>query len=101
MSAKSFSARLMRATAIGSAVALAITAALLHCLNHGFFKGGLFLAAGSVQHAAGTREMDQLGGLAPRTQAEFVLHHLKAGTEPAEVGDGLRAMARRRSGLRQ
>ncbi|WP_272026373.1 phytanoyl-CoA dioxygenase family protein [Kocuria rosea] len=47
-------------------------------------------------------DLDQpVGGLAPRTQAEFVLHHLEAGTEPAEVGDGLRAMARRRSGVRQ
>src|SRR6185437_13652129 len=51
---------------IGIGTPLAITAGLLHCLNHGFFKGGLFLTAGSVQHAAGTRDMNQLGGLAPR-----------------------------------
>lgn len=57
-------------TGIGIGTPLAITAGLLHCLNHGFFKGGLFLSAGSVQHAAGTRDMNQLGGLAgkmPRT----------------------------------
>ena len=49
---------------------LGIMAGLLHCLNHGFFKGGLFLNAGAVQHAAGTRDMNRLGGLAgkmPRT----------------------------------
>lgn len=49
---------------------LGIMAGLLHCLNHGFFKGGLFLNAGAVQHAAHTRDMNQLGGLAqlmPRT----------------------------------
>jgi multicomponent Na+:H+ antiporter subunit A len=45
---------------------LGITAGLLHCLNHGFFKGGLFLQAGAVQHAAGTRDMNLLGGLAGR-----------------------------------
>lgn len=55
---------------IGIGTPLAITASLLHCLNHGFFKGGLFLNAGAVQHAAGTRDMNELGGLAqkmPRT----------------------------------
>ncbi len=51
---------------LGIGTSLAITAGLLHCLNHGFFKGGLFLNAGAVQHAAGTRDMNQLGGLAPR-----------------------------------
>lgn len=51
---------------LGIGTPLAITAALLHCLNHGFFKGGLFLTAGSVQHATGTRDMNQLGGLAGR-----------------------------------
>jgi NADH:ubiquinone oxidoreductase subunit 5 (subunit L)/multisubunit Na+/H+ antiporter MnhA subunit len=51
---------------LGIGTPLAITAGLLHCLNHGFFKGGLFLTAGSVQHAAGTRDMNQLGGLAPK-----------------------------------
>ena len=51
---------------IGIGTPLAIAAGLLHCLNHGFFKGGLFLTAGSVQHAAGTRDMNKLGGLAQR-----------------------------------
>jgi NADH:ubiquinone oxidoreductase subunit 5 (subunit L)/multisubunit Na+/H+ antiporter MnhA subunit len=51
---------------IGIGTPLAIAAGLLHCLNHGFFKGGLFLTAGSVQHAAGTRDMNQLGGLAQK-----------------------------------
>ena len=45
---------------------LGITAGLLHCLNHGFFKGGLFLNAGAVHHATGTRDMNALGGLAQR-----------------------------------
>jgi multicomponent Na+:H+ antiporter subunit A len=51
---------------LGIGTPLAITAGLLHCLNHGFFKGGLFLTAGSVLHATGTRDMNELGGLAPK-----------------------------------
>ncbi len=51
---------------IGIGTPLAIAAALLHCLNHAFFKGGLFLGAGTVQRAAGTRDMNRLGGLATR-----------------------------------
>ena len=51
---------------LGLGTPLGIGAALLHCLNHGLFKGGLFLCAGAVQHASGTRDMDSLGGLARR-----------------------------------
>jgi multicomponent Na+:H+ antiporter subunit A len=61
---------------LGIGTPLAITAGLLHCLNHGFFKGGLFLTAGSVQHSAGTRDMNQLGGLAarmPRTTLSWLV----------------------------
>lgn len=55
---------------LGLGTPLGIAAGLLHCLNHGLFKGGLFLCAGAVQHSCGTRDMNQLGGLArkmPRT----------------------------------
>jgi NADH:ubiquinone oxidoreductase subunit 5 (subunit L)/multisubunit Na+/H+ antiporter MnhA subunit len=48
---------------LGLGTPLGIAAGLLHCLNHGLFKGGLFLCAGAVQHACGTRDMDYLGGL--------------------------------------
>ncbi|MFZ0340459.1 MAG: NADH-quinone oxidoreductase subunit L, partial [Terracidiphilus sp.] len=61
---------------IGIGTPLAITAGLLHCLNHGFFKGGLFLTAGSVQHATGTRDMNKLGGLAgkmPQTTLSWMI----------------------------
>ena len=44
--------------------ALALTAALFHALNHALFKSVLFLAAGSVQAATGTRDLNLLGGLA-------------------------------------
>jgi formate hydrogenlyase subunit 3/multisubunit Na+/H+ antiporter MnhD subunit len=48
---------------IGLGTPLGIAAGLFHCLNHGLFKGGLFLCAGAVQHSCGTRDMDKLGGL--------------------------------------
>jgi len=50
--------------------------ALLHVLNHATFKGLLFLGAGSVLHAAGTRDMEHLGGLLKRmpwTGASFLV----------------------------
>ena len=43
--------------------ALALAGGLLHVWNHGLFKALLFLGAGSVLHATGTREMSRLGGL--------------------------------------
>lgn len=57
---------------IGIGTPLGIMAGLLHCLNHGFFKGGLFLNAGAVQHAAGTRDMNELGGLGQRMPRTFL-----------------------------
>ncbi|WP_028323157.1 proton-conducting transporter membrane subunit [Desulfatirhabdium butyrativorans] len=50
--------------------------ALLHVLNHALFKGLLFLSAGSVLHATGTRNMESLGGLIkpmPWTAATFAV----------------------------
>lgn len=42
---------------------LALAGGLLHVWNHGLFKALLFLGAGSVLHATGTRVMSRLGGL--------------------------------------
>lgn len=36
---------------------------LLHVVNHSLFKGLLFMGAGAVAHATGTREIDKLGGI--------------------------------------
>ena len=55
---------------------LALAGGLLHVWNHGLFKALLFLGAGSVLHATGTREMSRLGGLwktMPWTTALFCL----------------------------
>jgi len=67
-------------TGLGLGTPLGIAAALLHCLNHSLFKGGLFLAAGSVQHATGTRDMDQLGGLARRMPRTFLVWLISVGS---------------------
>src|SRR5881296_1663182 len=40
------------------------SAGLLQLMSHAIFKASLFLAAGWVIHATGTRFMDQMGGLA-------------------------------------
>jgi hydrogenase-4 component B len=47
-------------------VLLGTAGALLHVLNHATFKALLFLGAGSVIHATGTREIDLMGGVARR-----------------------------------
>ena len=39
---------------------------LWHVVNHGLFKSALFLGAGSVLHATGSRDMNQQGGLFTR-----------------------------------
>ncbi len=43
--------------------ALALSAALIHTLNHSIFKSLLFLATGSVLHATNQRSLGKLGGL--------------------------------------
>ncbi|MBU0678281.1 MAG: hypothetical protein KJ626_09180 [Verrucomicrobia bacterium] len=45
---------------------LGFAGALLHVINHAIFKSLLFLGAGSVLHACGTRDMNRLGGLLRR-----------------------------------
>jgi hydrogenase-4 component B len=45
---------------------LALAASLLHVLNHALFKGLLFLGAGGVVAATGTRQIEHMGGLARR-----------------------------------
>lgn len=64
---------------------LALTAALLHVINHAGFKTLLFLAAGSVLRATGTRDLDLLGGLRvgmPTTTTAFGWGALAASALP-------------------
>ncbi len=50
----------------GALASVAIAASLTHVLNHAVFKGLLFLGAGSVVMATGTRQVEQFGGLLRR-----------------------------------
>lgn len=50
----------------GMSPATGAQADLLHIANHVLYKGCLFMVAGIVDHAAGTRDLRQLGGLAGR-----------------------------------
>ena len=55
---------------------LGIVGGLYHTINHACFKGLLFLGAGSVLHATGTRNMEEMGGLIkrmPRTAFFFLV----------------------------
>ncbi len=64
---------------------LAMTAALLHVVNHAAFKTLLFQAAGSVVAATGHRDLDELGGLRtgmPATTGAFGLGALAASALP-------------------
>src|SRR5260370_33401881 len=56
--------------------ALGFIGGLYHTINHATFKGLLFLGAGSVLHATGTRNMEKMGGLIkrmPRTALFFLV----------------------------
>jgi formate hydrogenlyase subunit 3/multisubunit Na+/H+ antiporter MnhD subunit len=69
-------ALLGRARGVPALVVLGLGGAGLHVVNHALFKSLLFLGAGAVHHATGTRELDHLGGLAramPRTALLFVI----------------------------
>jgi hydrogenase-4 component B len=68
-------ALLGRSLARPELLALGLAGCLLHVWNHSFFKSLLFLGAGSVVRATGTRQIDRLGGLAkamPWTAAFFL-----------------------------
>lgn len=56
-------------------IVLGLSGCLLHVANHGLFKSLLFLSAGSVIHAVGSRQIDHYGGLLklqPWTGAMFL-----------------------------
>src|SRR6185312_14943140 len=48
---------------VGLGSTLGVVAAIFHIVNHATFKSSLFMAAGAVDHEAGTRDLRKLGGL--------------------------------------
>ena len=63
-------------TVAGMGTMLGLSAGLYHAMNHTIFKGLLFLTAGAVQHATGTLDLDEMGGLSkkmPKTTILFLV----------------------------
>ncbi len=52
--------------AFGIGTPLGIAGGLFHLFNHAVAKGLLFLTSGSIQQSTGTRDLDEMGGLAKR-----------------------------------
>ncbi|MHB8595688.1 MAG: proton-conducting transporter transmembrane domain-containing protein [Ktedonobacteraceae bacterium] len=74
-----------RAYHLMALAAIAAIVTLYHILNHAVYKGLLFLGAGSVQHATGTRELAKLGGLIrlmPWTALFFIVAALAISAVP-------------------
>jgi hydrogenase-4 component B len=68
-----------------SLASVALAASMLLVINHAAFKGLLFLGAGSILSATGTRDLDRLGGLArrmPVTAATFAIGSLAIAALP-------------------
>ena len=65
--------------------ALGLIAALYHTINHALFKGLLFMGAGAVLHATGSRDMESMGGLIrhmPITAALFLVASISIAALP-------------------
>jgi multicomponent Na+:H+ antiporter subunit D len=71
---------------IGLGTPLGLIGGLFHLFNHSLFKSLLFLNAGSVEYATGTRQLERLGGLSrtmPFTGASSLVASLSiAGVPP-------------------
>jgi len=68
---------------------LGFLAALYHLLNHAFFKGLLFLGAGSVIDQVGTPDLNRMGGIAKRmpwTALTFLIGALAVSAIPPFSG---------------
>jgi formate hydrogenlyase subunit 3/multisubunit Na+/H+ antiporter MnhD subunit len=70
---------------IGIGTTLGVAGGLFHLLNHAIFKACLFLCAGSVIYRVGTRNIEEMGGLAkkmPITAIAFLIAALSASGIP-------------------
>ncbi len=78
---------LVMLTGVGSEVA--IEAAVLYLIAHSLFKGTLFMAAGTIDHETGTRDIRRLGGLRkamPLTFGAALLAAISMGGLPPMFG---------------
>jgi len=74
---------------LGVGTALAVKSAVVLLVAHAMYKAALFLVAGNIDHATGTRDVTALGGLAralPWTAAAAVLAALSMAGAPPMFG---------------
>jgi multicomponent Na+:H+ antiporter subunit A len=74
---------------IGVGTDLAIKAAVVYLTAHACYKAALFMIAGSLEHATGTRDVRELGGLArtmPWTMASGLIAALSMAGAPPLFG---------------
>ncbi|MBU1307797.1 MAG: DUF4040 domain-containing protein, partial [Alphaproteobacteria bacterium] len=57
---------------IGLGTETAIAGVVLYFVAHAFYKAGLFMVVGAIDHEAGTRDITVLGGLADRMPMTFI-----------------------------
>ncbi|MFA6216445.1 MAG: NADH-quinone oxidoreductase subunit L [Candidatus Omnitrophota bacterium] len=57
---------------IGTCLPIGIVGGLFHMINHAMYKSCLFLTAGSVEKAAGTTDLEKLGGLGRKMPVTFI-----------------------------
>lgn len=70
---------------IGLGTTLGVAGGLFHFLNHAFFKGLLFLCAGCLIYATGTKKLNEMGGLLERmpiTASCMIIGALSLGAIP-------------------
>jgi NADH-quinone oxidoreductase subunit L len=63
---------------IGTGVPIGIAGGIFHMLNHSMYKCCLFLSGGSVEHSAGTTDLEKLGGLRGQMPVTFVCFWIAA-----------------------
>ncbi|MDQ1248470.1 MAG: hypothetical protein QG597_2843 [Actinomycetota bacterium] len=82
-------ASLLTSAGASDVASVALVACLLLVASHAALKTGAFLAAGSILHATGERDLDRLGGLVrtmPVTAATFGIAALAAAALPVTGG---------------
>ncbi len=57
---------------IGTGTAVGVIGGLFHMVNHAIYKSNLFLMSGNVGRAAGSDEIENMGGLARRLPITFI-----------------------------
>ncbi len=80
---------IFRVSGLAGLAGLSLAAAGFHCLNHALFKSLLFMAAGSVVHETGTRNLEEMGGLVkrmPRTALLFLIGAVSIAALPPTNG---------------